>query len=58
MAYTKKSGAAFFSDTPDASFPQPFIDEPRGATDPGVYSDGGDRAVPGAGAALHAGVEV
>lgn len=34
------------------------MDEPGGAADPGVNLDDGNRAVPGAGTAFHAGITV
>jgi hypothetical protein len=49
---------AVLTGTIEILFKKPFIDESRCATDPGIDTDGGGRAIPGTGAALHAAVEV
>jgi len=47
-----------FADTIEFLFEKPFVDESCCATDTGIDEDSMDRAIPGAGAALHAGIEV
>jgi hypothetical protein len=55
---TMSPSAAFLADTTEILFKKPLIDESRCATDPGVHTDGGYRAISGTGASLHTTVEV
>src|SRR5574340_215814 len=52
------SGAAIAAAHPNVPLPQPFIDEPRGAADPGSDLDRRRETVFCAGSALHAGIAV
>ena len=50
--------ATLLADTEELLFKKPFINESRCAPDTGIDADSGNRAIPGTGAALHAGIRI